>query len=74
MTVSPLPSDPRLTALLADAATEGLDKAASSELDRLLDQYRSVDADELARPAAQEPALTPIEELGKAIEDEEDKG
>lgn len=52
MTVTPLPSDPRLTALLADAATEGLDKAASSELDRLLNQYRSVDADELARPAA----------------------
>ncbi len=52
MTVRPLPSDPRLTALLADIATEGLDRNASRELDHLLDQYASVDADELSRPAA----------------------
>lgn len=52
MTVHPLPSDPRLTALLADAATEGLDRDASRELDQLLEHYAAVDADELARPAA----------------------
>jgi anti-sigma-K factor RskA len=52
MTVHPLPDDPRLTALLAENATEGLDSDESRELSALLEEYADVDADELARPAA----------------------